>query len=161
MPLHPGLVHLPIALAIVLPGVALVALIRGWPPARWKWLTLLQIVLGISLYAAMAAGESDAEVLRKTALPAAPLLEHETWGQRALVLSLLALLPAAVASRPGRHQSLGRFGLLALQIMATASVIWTAHLGGTLVYQHGAAELRKTPTMVAPPPGPKAAPGGH
>ena len=63
MPLHPKFVHLPIALAVLMPLVmtgVIAAWRRGALPRRARWMAVaVQAVLALSTVAALRSGEAD------------------------------------------------------------------------------------------------------
>jgi uncharacterized membrane protein len=145
LPWHPAIVHLPIGLGLVVPLVALLAAIglwRGGGSRRgWGLVVLLQaIVFGTGLLA-MRTGEQEEEHVAKVV--AEELIEeHE---ERAEVFMWLAgaalaagaaglVLPAGAALRV----ALGAAVLLS--VAAGGAVASAGHLGGRLVYVHGAAQ---------------------
>lgn len=156
-PLHPMLVHLPLALAVLMPllaGTLWWSLRRGWLPARAWWLAVAgQALLVGSSVVAMRSGEADEDRVERL-VPEAALEQHEhaaerfTWAAGAvLVLALTPWLlrrrPAAVAWATGATT------------VAAVAVLWlgyrTGEAGGDLVWRHGAAAAF-VPTDATPPP---------
>lgn len=143
-PLHPALVHLPLALALLVPLVALgvaLAVHRGRLP-RWVWggVLGLQLVLVGSGLLAMRTGEGDEERVEEV-VGHDVLHEHEERSERfvftAAGVTLLFLLGVALP-RPS-----WRSGAMALATVASLGVgalaLSTGRSGGELVYVHGAA----------------------
>lgn len=156
LPLHPLIVHFPLALAFLLPLLAAAALLawwRGWLPGRRSWAVVVALQAGLTLSAWAALRTGQAEEERVEATVAEAVLEvHEEAAEvflgtaaGVLVLTLLALLvpgdrvPRLVAS-------------LALVGMALGTVlaVRVGEAGGELVYRHGAAAVYASPTMTAP-----------
>ena len=85
LPLHPKLVHLPIALAVLMPvltGVLWIALLRGWLPLRaWLLAVGAQVLLLGSSVLAMRSGENDEERVERL-VPEAALEAHEEAAER-------------------------------------------------------------------------------
>jgi hypothetical protein len=143
-PLHPALVHLPIALAILLPLIALsvaVPLLRGkLPRAAWALPLALQVLLVGSGIAAMRSGEAEEERVESVVSEHA-IEEHEEaaelFVQVAAALTLVYVLGVALP-RPNLRgpamlvAAVGSLGVAALAVRA-------GHAGGELVYVHGAA----------------------
>ena len=79
IPLHPKLVHLPIALSVMMPFIAggiSAAMRREWLPARaWVLVVVLQAVLPLSGLAAANSGEGDAERVEQVV----PRTELDAW----------------------------------------------------------------------------------
>jgi len=178
-PLHPWLVHLPIAFALFAPAAALLGLRLARGPGEkraWGFVVLFHLLLSAVTYAAMAAGDADADQILNSAggvvaretpewlpealdrsfrrslerfLPGAgqdPQLEeriagHRAAGERFFLLGLGALALAAIAWKPGRQAVYLRTLLLVVNLALLGFMIPAAHLGGKLVYEHGAAEF--------------------
>lgn len=144
LPLHPKLVHLPMALAVLMPlltGGLLLAWWRGWLPKRtWVVACAAQALLLASGWLAMRTGERDEERVERL-VPESILEAHEeaaetfVWGS-GLVLAL-ALLPLVLRdSRASRLLALGTFAGTAVVLVLGVGV---GQAGGELVYRHGAA----------------------
>lgn len=145
LPLHPKLVHLPIALAILMPLLAAVlsaALLRGWLPMR-SWLLAIgaQALLFGSSLLAMRTGEADEDRVEPF-VPEVALELHEEAAKRftwaAGLLLLLSLSPLLLH----RRRSAANWGAVATTA-GTLGVLWlgfqVGQAGGELVYRHGAA----------------------
>jgi hypothetical protein len=143
-PIHAAVVHFPIVFAMVLPLVAIVALVairRGGSVRLW-WGIVLAVMLGlaVSSFAAVRTGEADEDRVER-AVGEQPLHTHEEAGERFLVLTGALLVLGAgglLTKRVG-----GPFRLLGT--VATVGVLvagWqVGHTGGELVYRHGAAAV--------------------
>jgi uncharacterized membrane protein len=145
-PLHPKIVHLPIALAILVPLVSLgilVAWFKDWLPSRtWVIVACLQAALFGSALIAEQTGEQDEQKVEKVLQSEEPLEVHEEaaktfiWGTG--IALLLTLLPL------GFQRSKYGLPLAALATASTFAVSYlgyeVGHAGGELVYKHGAAE---------------------
>lgn len=143
LPLHPALVHLPLGLAILMPllatGLALAARRREMGRAPWLALLALQALLSVSAVVALKTGQRDEDLAEKV-VPKAAIHEHEEAAEGFLVATFVVLaLGAAGAFLPGRLASAGR-GLFVLGTLAVVGLgLRAGHLGGQLVYVHGAA----------------------
>jgi hypothetical protein len=141
-PLHPAVVHLPIALTLLVPLFAIGALWairRGARPMRsWGIATALFAALTLSSWAAVETGEQTGETVENV-IAEAPIETHEEAAERFLVLSLAVLGVALVGLRTGRLGEGARLlGTLGALVLVGAG--WqVGHSGGALVYQHGAA----------------------
>lgn len=155
LPLHPKLVHLPIALAVLMPLLTsglLLAWWRGlWPKHTW-WLAILgQALLLASGLLAMGSGEGDEERVERI-VPEAALAAHEAaaeafvWGGG--IVLVLAFAPLVLRSRRAA-QVAG-----ALTVAGTAAVLALGYRvgqqGGELVYRHGAAAAFASGAAKAP-----------
>lgn len=146
-PLHPALVHLPIALTLLLPCFALGALWairRGSQPLRaWGIATALFALLSASAWAATETGEQTKEQVERVVAERA-IETHEEAAEAFLVLSLIALAVAAVGLSRGRVGQAAR-ALATIGAVALVATGWrVGHSGGALVYQHGAAAAYAT-----------------
>ena len=160
LPLHPKLVHLPIALAVLMPLLFLglgLAIRRAWlPPRAWFLALALQGVLLAGGFAARWSGERDEDRV-EARVPEGALKAHERAANVFLVGSgavLLLAAGAAVLRRPGAAgalriaTTLGSLGVLGLGYQV-------GEAGGKLVYGPGglaaAAPAPGTPSTEAGP----------
>ena len=153
---HPKVVHLPMALAVLMPLVAggvLFAWWRGWFQRRvWVIVFLLQAVLVGSGAVAMNTGEREEE--RVEEIVADERIEaHEeaaesfVWASAAVLL--LLAVPLVLPEGRARHAvSIGAF-LGTLIVFGLG--YQTGEAGGRLVYQHGAAQAYVTNGEVTVP----------
>lgn len=151
-PLHAAAVHLPLALAVVLPLVSLGVLFAMWrnalPHAAWSVVFGLQLLLAGSGVVAMNTGEDEEERVEHV-VPHEALEEHEEWGERFarfnLLLAALGLLPL-VAFRGRPKIRVAAYGVTTLGMLASAALAFeTGKEGGELVYVHGAAAAYRQP----------------
>ncbi len=143
---HPKLVHLPIALAILMPliaGALVLAWWRRWLPARaWFAAVALQGLLVGSGFMAMRSGEADEEQVERV-VPEAALEAHEeaaevfVWGSVGVLAVMV--LAGVLAARPAAS------GIAAAAVAGTLIVLVLGYrvgaAGGDLVYRHGAAQV--------------------
>jgi uncharacterized membrane protein len=143
-PLHPAVVHLPVALAVLMPLAALaafVAIARGWMPARtWVAVVALQALLVGATWLAVETGEEQEERVERV-VAERHIETHEEGAERFLGLALAALVVTGVGLLGGRAGQVGR----AASVVAAAGLLVAAaavgHSGGELVYRHGAAQV--------------------
>jgi uncharacterized membrane protein len=151
-PLHPKIVHVPIALSVLMPLVAiglLVAWWSDWLPGRTWWLAVaLQAILFGGGWVAVETGEEDEEKV-EAIVPESAIETHEEraeqffWGTAGGLI--LMVLPAVV---PGRRRKrwlavLASAGTLVVLVLGYR----VGEAGGALVYEHGAANAH----IEAPP----------
>lgn len=159
LPLHPRIVHIPIALAIIMPLVAggiLVAWGRGALDRRaWVIVVALQALLVGGALGAMSTGEADEERVEAMA-PESAIEAHEeaaelfTWAAVAVLVVFAggALLPG------DRARKLATLAAAVGTIVVLGLGIRVGHAGGELVYRHNAAAAHVTGagTSAAPAP---------
>jgi hypothetical protein len=134
---------LPIALSVLIPLIAtagVVAIAKNFAPARAWWLVvLLQLLLAGSAWLALETGEEDEERVEKV-VAERHIEEHEEAAEWLLWTACAgALLMTTGLLRDG----LGRIGRVVgtlASLVVLAAAIRTGHLGGELVYRHGAAD---------------------
>jgi uncharacterized membrane protein len=142
--LHPKLVHLPIALAVLMPFIAggiSAAMRREWLPQRaWLLVVVMQAILPLSGLAAANTGESDAERVEEVA-PREAIAEHEqaaNWFIGATSGVLALAIAALVTTAPGMRRA-----FVVATLVGTVFVMFigqrVGELGGELVYKHNAA----------------------
>jgi len=154
LPLHPKLVHLPIALAILMPIIAsglLFAWWREWLPRRtWLLAVIMQVLLLGSGLLAQRTGEADEE--RAEAIVPEAAIEAHADAATGFVIGSAGVLVLVVAAAGLRNDRTAR-AIAALAAVGTVVVLLLGYrvgeAGGRLVYQHGAAAAFATPTSAA------------
>lgn len=142
-PLHPAVVHFPVALAVLAPlaGLAAFGAIRaGWLPSRvWLAVVLLHGLLAGSAWLAIETGEEQEErverVVRERFIEA-----HEEAAERFLAVVGLAFVVSGAGLLRGRAGGIGRAVTVVAGAAALATAVSVGHSGGELVYKHGAAD---------------------
>jgi uncharacterized membrane protein len=150
IPLHPVLVHLPIALAVLMPLVMIGVIAAWWRaalPRRTWWVAVaLQALLALSAVAALRSGEADEGRVERV-VPEAAIEMHEQAAEIFLVGAAL-VLAITIAAGAVRGPRIAR-ALAALATVGSLAVLWlgyrTGEAGGRLVYQHGAATAFAAP----------------
>lgn len=140
-PLHPAVVHFPVALAVLLPILAIGAAVRCHrTPSRLTWgvVVFSAALLAFSSWMAVETGEEQEEVV-EAVVPRAALHEHEEAAEALLAASgivTVLLAVGLVSARWGRPvRAVGAAATLALLPLAWG----VGSSGGALVYEHGAA----------------------
>lgn len=141
-PLHPAIVHLPIALAVLLPLAAVAALVaigRGASiRGTWGAVAVLAVLLLGSGLVAKETGEDDEERVEQV-VPELALEAHEEAADRFLVVGAVVLVLSLVGLRRDRLGGGARLAAT-LGTVAVLAAGWSVgHAGGELVYVHGAA----------------------
>jgi len=157
-PLHPAVVHFPIALAVLTPLFAaliwLAIRTRGLPPQTWAIVVALQALLVGSAWLAHETGEEDEERVERV-VDEKYIEEHEEAADWLLWSSVAGLGVMAVGLAGGNAGAWARAGALALSLLTLATAVRTGHFGGELVYRHGAANAYvEKPADAAPAPEP-------
>lgn len=142
---HPKVVHLPIALAVLMPAItggALWAWRRGWLDRRaWVGVVLLQAILLGSGVLAMNTGETEEDRVEQV-VAEAPIEAHEeaaelfVWSSAAVLL--LIALPLTLPE--GRLRQAAALAALGGTLVVLGLGYRTGEAGGRLVYEHGAAQ---------------------
>jgi uncharacterized membrane protein len=141
-PLHPAIVHFPVALSALLPLLALLTAIaiRAGRLGRESWalIVLLNALLVGSVLLAHETGEETADrvekVVDKKLIGAhADAADWLTW------VSIGSLVVAAAGLLREGAGSAARTGAVVVSLLVLAVAIRVGHLGGELVYKHGAA----------------------
>ena len=140
---HPKIVHLPIALAILMPlltGGLLVAWWRNWLPKRaWTIAVLFQIVLLATGYLALRTGKDEEEVVGQL-VDGRFLGAHHAAANDFLYFAVAALV-FFVGAALIKHDGVAKaFGVLSLvgSIAVFVAGFRVGEAGGALVYEHAA-----------------------
>lgn len=145
-PLHPKIVHIPMALATLMPLISiglLVAWWKDWLPDKTWWIAVaLQAVMFGSGWVAMQTGEQDEEKVEQVLASEEPIEVHE---ERAEVFFWASGGLLAVMVLPMVIPGASRKRWIAVAASAgTVAVFWLGYrvgqAGGDLVYKHGAAD---------------------
>lgn len=151
-PLHPALVHFPIALMVLLPVLALaglVAIYRGFPARRsWAVVVAFQGLLVLSAAVALKTGEQEEDRVEKVVAESL-IGEHEEAAEAFLWAAALVLVVAAAGLLDGTAGSLGRIVGGAGTLVVLALGVQLGSTGGELVYRHGAAQAYVSPASAA------------
>jgi len=153
-PLHPAVVHLPIALAVLLPLSAIIGLVAIHKGAgrAYAWgvpLTLAVLLTG-SAWMAIQTGEADEDRVEAVVREAA-IHEHEEAAERFLLMGGVVTLLTAVGLTKGTVGSAARLVATAGTLVVLAAGVDVGSKGGELVYVHGAASAFASDA--APPDG--------
>jgi uncharacterized membrane protein len=151
---HPKVVHIPIALGVLMPIIAggvLLAWWRSWLPRRGWYLAIgLQAILLGSGILALRSGEAEEDRVERVVAESAIEAHEEAaevfvWASGA-VLALM-LLAAALSAGPAGLPTAAAATLGTLVVLGLG--YRTGQAGGSLVYQHGAAQAYAQPTSDA------------
>lgn len=147
-PLHPLVVHLPIALTVLVPLFAIGALvaIRRGAKVRSAWglsFGLLAMLLG-SAWMALQTGEREEDAVERVVSERA-IHTHEEAAELFLVATGVVVAIAAAGFLGGTTGRVAR-GAAAVGTIALVGAGWNVgHSGGRLVYAEGAAQAYVNP----------------
>ncbi len=140
-PLHPAVVHLPIALVFIMPLIFIFLL---WAERKgivtykaWYLAIALQVIIVGTSFASVSLGEREEERVEDVVGEVA-IEEHEEWGKIVPWVSLGVLLSLS-ASVALKNKTAIKTGALVLSLGAIVPVIMAGRTGGELVYKHNAA----------------------
>jgi uncharacterized membrane protein len=136
-PLHPAIVHAPIALIIV--GAVFELLGRALDGEWWRKAAFAMLIVGV-LGAALAvlSGEAASERAEHQGVAEKTVDEHGDVAKLALWLGLGAVATRAVAGRLGAARAAVAGLALLLHLGAATAVGVAGFRGGRLVFEHGA-----------------------
>ena len=141
-PLHPAVVHLPIAFAVLVPGLAVLGtwlIYKNFLPARsWILIVFLQALLVGTGWLALETGEREEDRVERV-VAEDPIESHEEAAERFFLLAGIGLLVSGAGLLPRQGGTMGRIAVTAATIAVLAAGISVGHSGGQLVYEHGAA----------------------
>lgn len=143
LPLHPKIVHLPIAFAMLMPllsGGVLLAWLRDWLPRRTFVIVAgVQMLLVLSGFAALASADGDEAVVERV-VSHALIHAHEEAAQSFVAVAVAVMLCAFFACWVKAEKLARTLAALTVvgSLVALALAIRAGHMGGQLVYRHGA-----------------------
>ena len=141
-PLHPAIVHVPIALSLLIPllaaGIA-GAIHMGWLERRsWNLVLVLNLLFVGSQLLAHETGEDTAKRVEKV-VEKKHIEEHAEAAEWLLWVSVGSLAVAGGGLLRGGRGGAARTAAVVASLLALAVALRVGHLGGQLVYKHGAA----------------------
>ncbi len=142
IPLHPVMVHFPIALSVITPIIFFVVLVGitkyNWPFKAWVVPVIFQIVLFLSALGAKELGEDDEDKV-KTVVQEVFIHDHEEWGERFVWVQLgILVMTGSGLIFPGRLR-IKKVGAIVSGLGIIATVL-VGHSGGQLVYKYNAGQ---------------------
>ncbi len=139
-PLHPQIVHFPVALLITAALVDLAALGTAPGSTLRRVATCLYLAGAAALVAAFFSGRNDAELVRIPGPAHALVDEHWDWGLRTTIyMGLVALARAALHWMGHLATRAAWIPVVAVSVAGLLLLYQAAERGGRLVYEHGVA----------------------
>lgn len=149
---HPAIVHFPIAFV----PLALLLDLAGLILRKFDWLdrasAAVWVAAGAMAFVAAETGEAAADGLVGVPATAEPMIgQHSDWGHWVFygLMTFALLRLGATLWDPKRQRLAARWALLLPELALLAMVIFTADLGGELVYGQGVA-VRKAAADLEP-----------
>lgn len=149
IPLHPGIVHVPVGIAFVLPVIAVgvvVALARAEAP-RWPFGVVVALLTFMTIggFAAMQTGEDEEERVERV-VDESLIHEHEEAAELFVYVAFTTLvISVGGLSLPDRWARVARITTAVASIALTGLAFRAGEKGGELVYRHGAAAAYTNP----------------
>ena len=150
-PLHPALVHFPIALSLLALGFDLVA---RHPRAR-HWLdgaVALWIAAALGAVAAVLTGKAAHEDAVVPAAARALIKQHESLAELVMWLLLAFAAVRLVLAFKGWFRGALAWALIVVAAGLAGLVGYVGHLGGQMVFKHGVGTAPVQRSLAAPPP---------
>jgi uncharacterized membrane protein len=147
-PLHPAIIHFPIALSLV---ALLLELLARHPRARGLETSagLLMVLAALGAVAAVLSGQAAHDEAVVPAAVAPLIAQHEELGELAMWSLLVVAAARLVLVWRGWFKGLVPWVYLAAAAAAAGAVGYNGYLGGKMVFEHGlgtAPVQRQTPT---------------
>jgi uncharacterized membrane protein len=165
IPNHPVIVHLPLALAFLMPFLilAFAIMMKKNKISNEGWLIIvgLQLLTTVSGYVALQTGETEESIVERV-VDKKLIHEHEEAAEIFVGSTVVVLaLSVAVYFLRAEFQLYVQLGIAVLGLLSTYLAFNTGHLGGELVYEHGAASAyaqviaspQEEPEGILPTPG--------
>ena len=161
VPLHPMIVHFPIALTFILPILVIVFAymikMNKMTPKGWLIIVGLQLAVVITGYISLETGETEEDTVEKV-LSKDLIHDHEEAAEIFVGSTVLALvLSIGVFFIRKEFQLPIKLGIALIGLVSCYLAYRTGHLGGELVYKHGAGSAyqtdEKSPQGILPTPG--------
>ncbi len=142
LPLHPAVVHLPLAGAFFVPLIALFILVKKGSKDSWLLGVGLQAVVLLSALFALRTGEADEDRVEDVVGESLIHAHEEAAELFTLVIGVtLAVWVVGLLARSDKLRR-GLAGAAAVAgLLGLLAGLRVGHLGGELVYEHGAAAV--------------------
>lgn len=135
-PIHPALVHFPIALSLVAVLLELLARHRRARALEWGGAALM-VLAALGAVATVISGNAAHDEAVVPAAAAALVARHETVGELAMWLLLALAVVRITLAWKGWFKGSVAWLYLAAAAVAAAMVGYNGYLGGKMVFDHG------------------------
>ncbi len=162
LPFHPLIVHFPLALTFIMPILIIVFAVmikmNKMQPQMWLIIIGLQVAVVVTGYVALESGETEEDKVEK--IVGKKLIHEHEEAAEVFVGSTVLVLVLSIAVFFIR-KDIGfaiKLGIAGLGLISCFLAYRTGHLGGELVYGHGAASAyteEQEPQGLLPTPGQK------
>ncbi|MEQ8349865.1 MAG: DUF2231 domain-containing protein [Leptospiraceae bacterium] len=153
LPLHPVIVHFPVALTILFlilfPALLLWMGAKDQRQKAWVLVPALSLLLIVISYGALFTGEQDEELVEQVVSHEA-LEAHEHAAEYFFYFSWVPFLISLAGLKPWKGRSPSRWLTVLAQIGLVFFMLDAAHKGGLLVYKEGAARAHYEKLPTAP-----------
>ena len=141
-PLHPAVVHFPVALAIIFPLMAVLALVfikRGSSAMNtWIPVSVLAIMVFAGTLVAKNTGEAEEDKVEEV-VSRSVIHDHEENAELFAILAGITLAIPLGGFLPNKWGNIARYVTVAASLAVVFVAYQTGKSGGELVYKHGAA----------------------
>lgn len=152
-PLHPAVVHLPLALAVIVPliiGFALLKMRGGaTAPDVWMPTVILSFLMFAGTLAATNTGEDEEDVV-EAVVSGQVIHDHEEKAEAFMWGSGVLFLLTSFGFLSARFGQASRYLSAVCSIVVLVLALRTGHSGGELVYEHGAASAYQQGSVYSP-----------
>lgn len=137
MPIHPVVVHTPIALIIT--SLLFDIIGRATDLAWWRKAAFAMLVVGvIGAWGAVWTGNASEEAVEEQGVPHEVIEAHESAGIFTQWMGTIAVVGRLLETRPGAARGLVSIAALLAHLLAATGAGLAGFRGGILVYEHGA-----------------------
>lgn len=142
-PLHPAIVHFPMALAVLLPLLTICGAVaihlKLLPTRAWASVALLSLVLVLTSWMALETGEEEEERVERIVAEQV-IEEHEEAAEFFMILGAVLFFVTLAGLMDNQIGGGSRIASALLALCVLGAGLQVGHLGGALVYEHGAAQ---------------------